>query len=225
MSWYSNTAILHASFGTVALVTFWLAGMSKKGSPLHKRAGKLYLLTMAAIILTGTPMSIYLTLYKNTATGAFFCYLLLITATSVWNAWRAIRDKQNWQHFIGPIYHLLMVLNLIAAGSIIAVALMIPNDAQIILIAFSTIGFLNAINMFRFSRKPPTDARWWLGQHMNAMVGNGVATHIAFLSIGLPKLLPMLSGPLLQNLAWLGPLSLSFIAGVYLKRKYLPKRA
>ena len=56
------------------------------------------------------------------------------------------------------------------------------------------------------------------------MIGNGVATHIAFLSIGLPKLLPMLSGPVLQNLAWLGPLMLSIIAGIYLNRKYMPVR-
>ena len=27
------------------------------------------------------------------------------------------------------------------------------------------------------------------------MIGNGVATHIAFLAIGLPKLLPSLAGP------------------------------
>ncbi len=56
------------------------------------------------------------------------------------------------------------------------------------------------------------------------MIGNGVATHIAFLSIGLPKLLPMLAGPVLQNAAWIGPLTLSIFVGMYLKRKYLPTR-
>jgi hypothetical protein len=56
------------------------------------------------------------------------------------------------------------------------------------------------------------------------MLGNGIATHIAFLSIGLPKLLPMLAGPTLQNVAWLGPLVAASLAGIYLTRKYLPKR-
>ena len=37
--------------------------------------------------------------------------------------------------------------------------------------------------------------------------------------------LPMLSGPVLQNMAWLGPLPLSIFAGIYLKREYIPKRA
>jgi hypothetical protein len=57
------------------------------------------------------------------------------------------------------------------------------------------------------------------------MLGNGVATHIAFLSIGLPRLLPAMSAPVFQNLAWLGPLVISFVAGTWLTRKYLPKRA
>jgi hypothetical protein len=35
----------------------------------------------------------------------------------------------------------------------------------------------------------------------------------------------MLSGPLLQNAAWLGPLTLSFIAGFYLNRKYMKPKA
>lgn len=34
----------------------------------------------------------------------------------------------------------------------------------------------------------------------------------------------MLAGPTLQNLAWLGPLVIAFVAGVYLTRKFLPKR-
>ena len=58
-------------------------------------------------------------------------------------------------------------------------------------------------------------------QHLSAMLGNGVATHIAFLSIGLPKLLPWVQGPLFQNIAWIGPLGVSALAGAYLTRKYL----
>ena len=84
---------------------------------------------------------------------------------------------------------------------------------------------MNAVDMWRFSRSAPSDSRWWLKKHFSAMIGNGVATHIAFLSIGLPKLLPMLSGPLLQNAAWLGPLSLSVVAGFYLNRKYMKPKA
>ena len=91
--------------------------------------------------------------------------------------------------------------------------------------AFSGIGIFSFVQMRRFSHRQPEDPRWWLREHLGAMIGNGVATHIAFLSIGLPKILPMLAGPVLLNLAWLGPLAMAFVAGAYLTRKYLPKRA
>ena len=56
------------------------------------------------------------------------------------------------------------------------------------------------------------------------MIGNGVATHIAFLTIGLPKVLPFLAGSSVLNLAWLAPLVVAVLAGIHLTRKYLPKR-
>jgi hypothetical protein len=225
MSWYSNTALIHAAIGAVALITFWIAGMSKKGSPVHKGAGKIYLVAMTGIILSALPLALSMLLNKSLAGGSFFLYLLVITTTSVWCSWRAIRDKRDWANYVGSVFKILMVLNFLSAITIVSVAVTIPNDIQIILIAFSSIGIINAVKMFRFMRTAPTDPRWWLGQHLGSMIGNGVATHIAFLSIGLPKLLPMLSGPVLQNMAWLGPLTLSIFVGLYLRRKYLPTRA
>lgn len=224
MSWYTNTAFIHAGIGALALTTYWVAGMSKKGSPVHKAAGKIYLLAMTGIIISALPLTLSMLLNKSPVGGSFFLYLLVITSTSVWCSWRAIRDKRDWNKYTGTTYKFFMLLNLFSAMAIVAVAIMLPNDIQIILMAFSSIGIINAVHMFRFSRTAPQDPRWWMREHLSAMIGNGVATHIAFLSIGLPKLLPMLSDPLLLNLAWLGPLTLSIFAGIYLKRKYVPKR-
>ncbi len=191
---------------------------------MHKFSGKIYLITMTGIVLTALPLAISMLINNNPITGAFFAYLAVITSTSVWLSWRAIRDKQNWQRFTGPIYTTFMVLNLLSGLSIAVLGLFYAKNAQLIISSFSLIGIISAVSMYRFQKAPPTDSRWWLGQHLNSMIGNGVATHIAFLSIGLPKLLPILSGPTLQNMAWLGPLALSVFAGMYLKRKYLPTR-
>ena len=72
MSWYSNTALIHAGIGTVALSTFWIAGMSKKGSPVHKLAGRIYLLAMTGIIMSAVPMAISMLLNKNMPAVHFF---------------------------------------------------------------------------------------------------------------------------------------------------------
>ena len=115
---------------------------------------------------------------------------------------------------------------MLACGlAIAAIGLLLAQQMQLIIVAFSGIGIISFVQMWRFSRCAPDEPRWWLRQHLGGMLGNGVATHIAFLSIGLPKILPMLAGPVLQNLAWLGPLAISFVAGTLLRRKYFPNRS
>ncbi len=224
MSWYSNTALLHAAVGTTALVTFWIAGMSKKGSLVHKTAGKIYLLAMVGILMSAFPMATYIAIYKSQVIGGFLLYLLIITMTSVWNGWRSIRDKRDWKRYAGPIYKILMLLNLISGLAIAAIGIFLAEQMQMVITSFSLIGILGAYGMYKFQREAPTDPRWWMREHLTAMVGNGVATHIAFLQIGLPKMLPMIAGPVMVNVAWMAPLAIAVVAGTYLTRKYAPKR-
>lgn len=224
MEQYDLVKFLHAGIGTIALTTFWLSGLVRKGGPVHKASGKIYLLAMTGILLSAVPMTVAFYNRQHPVAAAFLAYLLVITTTSVWCSWRAIRDKRNWVAYTGPVYKVLMALNGISGLAIAYIGLFVTTQMQLVFVAFSLIGILGAIGMWRFARQKPTDPRWWLKEHFGAMIGNGVATHIAFLSIGLPKLLPMLSGPLLQNLAWLGPLSLSVVAGIYLNRKYVTNR-
>jgi len=225
MTPYSLLALVHAGLGTLALATFWTAGLARKGSPLHRTAGKLYLLAMAALVAVALPMSLVILAQRSQVGGAFLLYLIVITTTSIWSSWRAIRDKRDWARYTGPAYRALAWLNLVAGLGVALLGLFVANQMQLVIVSFSAIGIVSFFSMRRFARRPPSDPRWWLRQHLNAMLGNGVATHIAFLSIGLPKLLPMLAGPTLQNLAWLGPLVVAFAAGTWLTRKYLPRRA
>ncbi|MEO8002734.1 MAG: hypothetical protein ABI644_12740 [Arenimonas sp.] len=225
MSWYSNTALIHAAVGTTALVTFWVAGMSKKGSPIHKTAGKIYLLAMTGILLSAFPMATYIALSGKPVIGGFLLYLLVITITGVWNSWRSIRDKRDWKSYTGPMYKILMCLNLLSGLAIAAMGLFLADRMQMVITSFSLIGILGAYRMYKFQREAPSDPRWWMREHLTAMVGNGVATHIAFLQIGLPKILPMISGPVMVNVAWIGPLLVAVLAGFYLTKKYTPKRA
>lgn len=224
MSLYSHLALLHTGLGTIALATFWTAGLARKGSAVHRAAGKVYLLAMAALLAVALPMAVQILLARSQVGGAFLLYLLVIASTSVWNSWRAIRDRRDWARYVGPVHHALMWLNLAGGLGIAAVGLWLAQHMQLVIVSFSGIGLLGFVQMWRFRRQPPSDPRWWLREHLAAMLGNGVATHIAFLGIGLPKLLPMLAGPVLTNIAWLAPLGVAALAGLYLGRKYLPKR-
>jgi hypothetical protein len=224
MSLYQIVLSLHGLIGVVALLTFWTAGIARKGSPLHKAAGKIYLLSMAGLLAAALPLAVRIYLFKSPIAGLFLGYLWVITVTAVWTSWRAVRDKRDWKTFTGSFYRFLAWLNLASGVGVLAMGLFWAKDSQAIFVAFSMIGIGRFVMKRRFSRQPPDDPRWWLKQHLGAMIGNGVATHIAFLSIGLPKVLPMLAGPTLQNLAWLGPLVVAVIARIYLGRKFLPAR-
>ena len=223
MTLHTVSYVIHAGLGTLALATFWTAGMSRKGSPVHRLAGKIYLLAMAGLLLATVPLTALLAA-RNPVAASFLSYLIVITVTAVWTSWRAVRDKKDWARFTGPVYRGLMWANLVSGLAIVYVGLFITNQMQVIFVAFASIGVIGFVNMWRFSRRPPQDPRWALRQHLNAMIGNGVATHIAFLTIGLPKVLPFLAGSSVLNLAWLAPLVVAVLAGIHLTRKYLPKR-
>ncbi len=57
------------------------------------------------------------------------------------------------------------------------------------------------------------------------MLDNGVATHIAFRSIGLPRLLPWIDGAALHYASWFGPLLVALLAKLWLDRRWKPVSA
>ena len=225
MTLYKLMLMLHAGFGALALVTFWTAGLSKKGSPVHRAAGKIYLLSMLALLVPALPLAIRVAQSKSPLGGIFLLYLWVIVITSIWQSWRAIRDKRDWARYTGPVFRGLARLSIASGLLMLAIGVFVATRSQAIFIGFSAVGLLYGLSMLRFARQPPTQPRWWLKEHLGAMIGNGVATHIAFLAIGLPKLLPSLAGPVLQNIAWLGPLAIAVLARLWLGRRYLPKSA
>ena len=58
MDAYRILVMAHACLGTVALVSFWTAALSRKGSPRHKSAGRIYVKSMLGIIATALPIAV-----------------------------------------------------------------------------------------------------------------------------------------------------------------------
>lgn len=217
----STFAIPHALFGTVALATFWTAGLSKKGSPLHKIVGKIYLLAMTGIIVTALPLALSQALKGQWISAAFLGYLAILVSHACRNAWLAIRCKRDFERYTGTGYRVSVGLLGISG---VAVSVLGMFYGAWLLIIFGLLGPLSVLSARSLIRNGPRSPKWWLKEHYGAMIANGVATHIAFLQIGLLRLIPELGGPLIQNLAWFGPLALSFIAGRWLDRRYMRPR-
>jgi hypothetical protein len=220
MSTYEIIRIAHAVIGTAALASFWTAGLAKKGRPVHRAAGKVYLATMAAVIASGVPMTIIIALSGRPNVAAFLGYLLVITAAGVWQSWRAVADKRDFAAYTGSTYKLLARLNVGAGLAILALGLM---QKVTLFAGFSLVGIIGGVSMLRYAKRGPEDARWHLREHLGAMLGNGVATHIAFLSIGLPRMVPALqASAAYQLLAWFGPLAVAVVLRFVLRARYAP---
>jgi len=226
MSLYPALVTVHATIGTIALASFWSAAFLRKGGPLHRRAGQLFLLAMTGILVTGLPMAAYAWLVRERpVTATFLAYLLVITATGVWSSWRAIRDKHDVARYTGPVYVGFAWLSLLSGIGVLALGIKVGAP---LLTGFSAVGLFAGFDMLRKRRHRERLAarpRWWLVEHYTAMLGNGVATHIAFLGIGLPRLLPAIDGTLLHYTAWFGPLLVAIGMKLMLDRRWKSQRA
>lgn len=214
---YRYYVLFHVIAGTIALLGFWTAAFLRKGSPRHRLVGRAYLLAMVAVIASGVPLTLQRLADGHTVTGAFLGYLLLITATGVWTAWRAIRDKRDPVAFTGPVYRGLAVANLLAGAGVLVLGLRFGVP---LLVGFSVVGLFAGQDMLRKRARILGRPLWWREEHYRAMLGNGIATHIAFLSLGLPRLLPWIDGTALHYAAWFGPLLVAVGAKVLLDRRY-----
>lgn len=217
---YAIVKYLHIAIGAAALIGFWTAGLARKGSVLHRRAGHVFLLAMTGIVITAVPMTLYALHLGRPNTAAFLGYLIVITATGTWASWRAIVDKRDIKRYTGNVYIALAVLSIASGAAMLALGTKIGAP---LLIGFSAIGLYIGFDMLRKRRRREQLAarpRWWLIEHYTAMIGNGIAVHIAFLGIGLPRLLPMVDGAALHYLAWFGPLVTAIGAKLWADRRW-----
>lgn len=220
MTAYQLLVATHGTIGVAALLTFWAAAFLRKGSPLHRRVGQGYLLAMVGIIATGAPMAAYKFAEGKPVAAVFLGYLLVITATGVWSAWRAIRDKHDVARYTGPVYRGFALLCLASGVGVLALGYQAGSP---LLMGFSAIGLFTGQDMLRKRRnrqRLAVQPRWWLVEHYSAMLGNGIATHVAFLAIGLPRLLPAVNGTALHYFAWFGPVLVAIVAKVLVDRRY-----
>ena len=216
---YRTVLLVHIACGLVALLTYWMAGLSKKGSPFHKGAGKAYMASMLGIVVTSVYLAASFFLDAKPVTGTFLAYLVVITATAMWLGWTSIRRKRDQGRFRDRGYIALAAVNVLSGAVVFAFGLRV-GDA--LLMGFCWIGITIGLQMLWRAWRPLDEAKWWLREHIAAMLGCGIATHVAFLSIGVNRLVDALGIEAnLGLLPWFGPVVVAVAASLWLERKYL----
>ena len=219
---YTAFVWTHIAAGAVALVLFWCAAFSRKGSPFHKSCGRIYLIAMVGVIITAVPLSVVLFARGQPVVGTFMAYLVVLVSLTCRNSWQAVQLKRDFEAYVGTGLKVLATAAAIAGLIVIAGGL---YAGIAVLVGFGVIGPILAWQAWKLIRNGPDAPNWWLKEHFGNMIGNGVATHIAFLQVGMVRLLPELDLGIVQNLGWFGPLVVAAIAGAWLGRRYrLPPR-
>lgn len=217
MNLYTASLTVHIAAGSVALITFWVAGLMRKGTPRHRRIGQIYLLAMLGVMLTGLPLVLGLIERGQPIGALFLTYLLVLVGNACWTAWRAIRARHDRAAYFNGMYWFVVGLTAVCGLATIALGTAVGSP---LIQVFGSVGVLGGMGAVQSWRRAPTDPKWWLKEHYGSMIGNGVATHIAFFGIGLRNALPFVDPQLQQMLAWFTPLAGALIAAWWLNRTY-----
>jgi hypothetical protein len=213
-------AAVHVAGGAVSLVFFWIPAFAKKGGPLHRRAGRVYVRAMTAVVATSVPLSLVSFVRGNWVAGTFLLYLFVITSTALYSGTRALKAKAGPHEFITPWYVASAWATLLGGVTVLVVGLATQTW---LLAGFSLIGLTAGPAALRFIRNPPTHSRYWWFEHFGGMIGTGIAAHVAFLNFGAQRLIPGFNLGDWGMLAWFVPVVVGIVASSRIEAHYRAK--
>jgi hypothetical protein len=203
---FEALVIAHMTSGSVGLVAVWLPIIGKKGGPLHKKAGKVFVIAM---LFTGTfatgislctltaPIDTHPHLMSHpdfgsaeTIRGVFgwmMLYLAFLTINLAWYGWRCVVTKRDrasnrrWENLLSQSILLVLSVNCLWVGY----ELGHPLVAWMSFVGLATV----ATNMW-FLFKPNPGRVDWLQEHIKGLVGAGISVYTAFFAFGAVRYLP-----------------------------------
>ncbi len=198
--------LFHAVGGAVALASFLIPLMSKKGGKLHIKAGWVYSYAMVFVGLSAfviTPWRVFFDPARiGTSTGfsAFLFFISAFTLTSLWYGLNVLKFK-NRKRPSRALLHIGPPMVLIVLGLSTQVLGFVLQDT--LLIAFPFLSHFTAKNQLSYWLGSPNAKMHWWYAHMNGMFTACIATVTAFLVTAAPRIwpAPWTGSPLL----WIAP--------------------
>ena len=238
---YHLILALHVTAGLIGLAAFWTPALVRKGGAAHVQVGRVFYWCTCIIAATGTVMAALLLAVPLAVkpvppdvgveraeavargirlTAPFLFYLVLITFAPVYHGVRVLATRRAPEQLRTPFHTALHVVTIAASAGMIALGLWTNRP---VFLALSPIGFLIGFGDLRFARRPyPSRMAWWY-EHMNSMLGGGIAFHTAFLVLGSGRLLGISLDGAWAVLPWLLPTIIGVPASAIWTRYYRRK--
>src|SRR5882757_2160915 len=175
--------IVHVTAGSIGLLLGIIALLTKKGGEKHKKAGRLFLMVLCVVVLTGL---IGVFVFKR---NTFLLVITMLSAYLGFSGYRVIQAKSNQPRALDM---------LVAMASLITVIYFIYYMKSIGMIwspviIYSTVGYLSFIIAYDFLRYLIPRDRYknlWLYEHILKMVSAFSGILSAFCGTVFPQYQP-----------------------------------
>lgn len=230
---HSILVTVHIAVGALALVLFWVPVTARKGSPLHVRAGRLYVNCMyvvaasafiASIMVLVDPLGIRRPGEELPAEQAallaerfrmFSLFLLMLSVlvfTSLRHGIAALRARRD----AGALRRRSHVAGIVVLGllAIVVGAIGLANR-ELLLVIFGALGLSAAVGSFRDTRLERPGRKELVIAHMGGLIGSGIGAYTAFFAFGGSRFLADLLPGQWQVIPWIAP---AIIGTLFIRR-------
>ena len=213
----------HLVAGGVTFVLFWSAVLTVKGSPSHRKRGRLFFLSLLPVGLSVGGLLILRSSTFDPARMVQFVYLLLCLLTVGTVGWTSILWKHDLDRFRGWHFQLLGPAMFLSGGVVLAAGFASHQPLAIIL---SSIGLVYGGTMIRFAWiAAPLHPKWWLGWHLNSVLLLSSAVHGTLLAVIYRAIVDANGFDAAQLVTQPGTLWLALILRAYIgKKRGVPMR-
>jgi len=235
---HSLLVTTHIAVGSLALLIFWVPALAKKGSPLHVRAGRIYVTAMYIVAVTAFVASIMVLAdpvgirrpddILDAAEAArlarrfrmFSLFLLMLSVlvfTSIRHGIAALRERRQPGMLSRPSHRALLAALALLALVVGSIGL---YTMQLLLIIFGGISLAASVSMFRDTRKRNPSRGDLVVAHLGGLISSGIGAYTAFFAFGGSRLLADVLTGQWQVLPWVLPSIIGTIAISRLQRSY-----
>jgi hypothetical protein len=190
----------HVIAGTIALFSFWVPIVARKGGPAHRKWGRVFYyavcvagwlaIAMALLNLTWADNRHPTLTDRDLFEGLFGWMMLYLGVLTLGLATYGIGQARS-RRAGEPMRlsrHLPIQTAVLAAAMVCAIDGIVLR--QPLMIALALLGIGTAVTFIIAIMRPSPENSAPVGEHLKAMVGAGIAAYTAFLSVGLLQVFP-----------------------------------
>ena len=239
---HSLLVTAHIAVGSIALLLFWVPTITKKGSPIHIQAGRIYVSAMYIVAITAFIASI-IVLYdpigirrpgevvdpeeaarlavRFRTFSLFLLMLSVLVFTSLRHGIAALRERREPGRLNRTSHKALLA---VLAGLGVVVGVIGIQAGELLLMIFAGLSLSAAFNMYRDVRNEKPRRNKLVVAHLNGLIGSGIGAYTAFFAFGGRMISDFLSG-YWQIVPWILPAIIGTFAIGRLSRRYQQPRA